>query len=176
MNTSTVPVWHSETVPAKSRGRALGIELAINIFGVMSAYWIDYGMSFVDSPAQFRVPLALQIVFALFTVALLFILPESPRWLLKQGREDDARAVLDQLSLHPDNIRSDLIDAEFAEIKLTLEEEESNRLKDKNGKPLSAMRACFTMGKDRYFYRVMLGVGSQFMQQLCVSLPPFAQS
>lgn len=33
INTSTVPVWHSETTEAKSRGRALAIELAVNIFG-----------------------------------------------------------------------------------------------------------------------------------------------
>lgn len=38
MNTATVPVWHSETTSAKSRGRALAIELAINIFGVASSY------------------------------------------------------------------------------------------------------------------------------------------
>lgn len=36
INTSTVPVWHSETTKAHNRGRALAIELAINIFGVAS--------------------------------------------------------------------------------------------------------------------------------------------
>ena len=35
INTSTVPVWHSETTKAHNRGKALGIELAINIFGVV---------------------------------------------------------------------------------------------------------------------------------------------
>ena len=36
MNTSTVPVWHSECTLPKNRGRALAIELAICIFGVVS--------------------------------------------------------------------------------------------------------------------------------------------
>lgn len=36
MNTSTVPVWHSECTLPKNRGQALAIELAINIFGVVS--------------------------------------------------------------------------------------------------------------------------------------------
>ena len=40
INTSTVPVWHSETTKAHNRGRALAIELAINIFGVVST--VDY--------------------------------------------------------------------------------------------------------------------------------------
>jgi MFS family permease len=35
INTSTVPVWHSETTKAHDRGKALGIELAITIFGVV---------------------------------------------------------------------------------------------------------------------------------------------
>jgi len=48
--------------------------------GVMMAYWVDYGFSFVASAAQFRVPLALQIVFAVCTFAGIMVLPESPRW------------------------------------------------------------------------------------------------
>ncbi len=48
--------------------------------GVMMAYWVDYGFSHVNSAAQFRVPLALQIVFAVFTLAGIIVLPESPRW------------------------------------------------------------------------------------------------
>lgn len=64
----------------------LSIELAINIFGVMTAYWVDYGMSFEDSKAQFRFPLALQCLFALCTVVLIIFLPESPRWVSEQFR------------------------------------------------------------------------------------------
>ena len=52
MNTSTVPVWHSECTLPKNRGRALGIELAINIFGVVSG--IDLNPIRVDTSAQRR--------------------------------------------------------------------------------------------------------------------------
>ncbi|GHJ83796.1 hypothetical protein NliqN6_0198 [Naganishia liquefaciens] len=167
MNTATVPVWHSETTSAKSRGTALAIELAINIFGML-AYWVDYGFSFVKSQAQFRVPLALQMVFALATIGLLFVLPESPRWLLKKGRDEEARAVLDQLSMHADDAQRDAqVSNDYNEIKAALAEEEANGLITKDGKKMSGMRACFTNGKERFFHRVMLGVGSQFMQQLC---------
>ena len=37
-------------------------------------------MSFVDSDAQFRFPIAFQIVFALATMVMMYFLPESPRW------------------------------------------------------------------------------------------------
>lgn len=177
MNTSTVPVWHSETTKAHNRGRALGIELAINIFGVMLSYWVDYGMSFVLNPAQFRAPIALQMAFAVGTVILILFCPESPRWLLKHGREEEAMAVLDQLSVDDADTRDARVSAEFGEIKAALAAEEAATLRDKNGKPVSAVRACFTNGKERYFHRVMLGVGSQFMQQLCgINLITYCES
>lgn len=133
----------------------------------MSAYWIDYGFSFVYSEAQFRTPLALQIVFALVTIAIIQVCPESPRWLLKHGREDESRAVLAQLSANQTPTREEDLLHEFALIKEALIEEEAAAIKDKNGNPMTPMRACFTRGRDRYFHRVMLGVGGQFMQQLC---------
>lgn len=98
MTTATIPVWHSELTKAAKRGKSLCIELAVNIFGVMTAYWVrhmsvlviellltdpckvDYGMSYDPSEAQFRFPLALQILFALLTFVGILFLPESPRW------------------------------------------------------------------------------------------------
>lgn len=73
-------VWHSELMKPTSRGKGLSVELAINIFGVMLSYWVDFGMSYVSNQAQFRFPIALQILFALVTIALMAFLPESPRW------------------------------------------------------------------------------------------------
>lgn len=136
----------------------------------MIAYWLDYGFSFVQSEAQFRVPIALQGAFAVVTIALVLILPESPRWLLKKGRSEDVRGVLGQLSVLPHgDTREATITAYFDEIRLALKEEQEALPKDKNGNVISGVRACFTNGKGRYFHRVMLGIGGQFMQQLCVS-------
>ena len=73
-------MWHAELMQAHKRGKGLSIEFAINIFGVALAYWVDYGFSFVQSEAQFRFPLALQILFAIVTAGSLLFLPESPRW------------------------------------------------------------------------------------------------
>lgn len=177
MNTSTVPVWHSETSHAHNRGRSLAIELAINIFGVMTAYWIDYGMSFVDSQAQFRVPLALQMAFAVATILLIQVCPESPRWLLKHKGEEASKAVLAQLSVHQGPDAEPHVQEELEIIRSALLEEERTAKKDKNGNPMSPIRACFTLGKDRYFQRVMLGVGGQFMQQLCgINLITYCES
>jgi len=41
---------------------------------------VDYGMSYVKNEAQFRFPIALQILFAVVTFFGVICLPESPRW------------------------------------------------------------------------------------------------
>ncbi|KAI7571240.1 hypothetical protein KC343_g1539 [Hortaea werneckii] len=52
MVTSTIPTWQSETSKPERRGRMVEISAAVNIFGVMSAYWIDYALYFVPTGAR----------------------------------------------------------------------------------------------------------------------------
>ncbi|RYP25579.1 hypothetical protein DL768_011456 [Monosporascus sp. mg162] len=161
MNTSTIPVWHSELMQADVRGKGLSIELAINIFGVMTAYWVDYGMSFVASEAQFRFPLALQIFFALLTFIGITFLPESPRWLIAHDRHDEARHILWALLPHAKSVRDDneVINLEIADIQHAIDEERAAA----RG---SSFKALLKNGRQKFFYRTMLGIGGQFMQQL----------
>jgi hypothetical protein len=67
---------------------------------VAVSYWVDYGMSFVDGSAQWRFPISLQILFAVSTILLLLVLPESPRWLLYHDRQDTAVKVLERVNFH----------------------------------------------------------------------------
>lgn len=61
------------------------------------SYWVTYGFGYVDSGAQWRFPIALQIFFALSTIILISFLPETPRWLLNHDRSDEAIQVLQRL-------------------------------------------------------------------------------
>ncbi|KFZ01154.1 hypothetical protein V501_10181 [Pseudogymnoascus sp. VKM F-4519 (FW-2642)] len=161
MNTSTIPVWHSELMQAKKRGKGLAIELAINIFGVMTAYWVDYGFSYVNSGAQFRVPLALQIVFAVVTFAGILFLPESPRWLIAHERHSEARHILWALEMDPNSItESDpAINRQISEIQNAVNEERAAT----EGRSKTAL---LKNGPQKFRHRVLLGIGGQFMQQL----------
>lgn len=51
-------------------------------------------MSFAGGAVAWRLPIAFQIIFALFVIALLFGLPESPRWLCNRGRTEEALEIL----------------------------------------------------------------------------------
>lgn len=99
MNTSTVPTWQSETSKSHRRGQMVMIEGAIIVFGVMISYWIDLGLSFAEhNPVSWRFPIAFQILLAIIILIFIPGLPESPRWLVLKGRDDEAVTVLAALS------------------------------------------------------------------------------
>ena len=53
----------------------------------------------VDGTSDFiwRFPIAFQVAPLLFLLGIVFLMPESPRWLVKVGREDEARYILGRL-------------------------------------------------------------------------------
>ncbi len=95
-----VPVWATETAEHKSRGQFVAIEFTLNIFGVVVAYWLEYGCSFYkggNGSFIWRFPIAFQIVPLIFLFGIVWLFPESPRWLVKVGREEEGRYILGRL-------------------------------------------------------------------------------
>ncbi|KAI8712570.1 hypothetical protein NCS52_01355500 [Fusarium sp. LHS14.1] len=126
-----VPVWATETAEHTSRGQFIAIEFTLNIFGVVVAYWLEFGLSFIDggaSPFRWRFPIAFQIIPLLFLFGLVWFFPESPRWLVKVGRDDEAQYILRRLrgSDETDTARAQ---AEYQDIKniVELETKESSK-------------------------------------------------
>lgn len=94
IETSTVPMYQSELCEASKRGRIVSAEPLFVGVGIVISYWFDYGMSFTNGSKAWRVPIACQVVFAFVVVVLVFGLPESPRYLYKCGRNEEALQVL----------------------------------------------------------------------------------
>lgn len=94
---AVVPVYSSETAEHTSRGAFIAIEFTLNIFGVVVAYWLEYGLSYIDngfSAFRWRFPIAFQIVPLLVLFGIVWFFPESPRWLVKKGDHERARRLL----------------------------------------------------------------------------------
>lgn len=95
-----VPVWATETAEHTSRGQFIAIEFTLNIFGVVVAYWLEFGLSFLDGGAsaiRWRFPIAFQIIPLLVLFGICWFFPESPRYLAKEGRNEEALYILQRL-------------------------------------------------------------------------------
>lgn len=135
-------------------------------------------MSYVNNDAQFRFPLALQILFAVVTFFGVLVLPESPRWvsivprcwlfrhrtneqLIAHDRHNDARQVLWAVQPNAREIGKDdaVINLEMTEITHTMAEERQ-----------AAEKGSFKMllkdGPQLFRHRTLLAMGGQMMQQL----------
>lgn len=154
LNTSTIPVWQSEMSDPSIRGILVNLEGSTIAIGTMLAYWIDFGMSYVDSSAQWRFPVSMQIFFALVLCAMIINLPESPRWLISQSRTEEARYLLAQLDEVDPN--DDQIVAEVAMIHDTVKR--SNQEKN-------SMSMLFSGGKSQNMQRALVAASTQFFQQ-----------
>ena len=79
INTSTAPVWQTETSQIKWRGKLVVIELICNIAGFSLSNWVTYGFSYLNGPISWRFPLAFQLIFMIILFSTVPWLPESPR-------------------------------------------------------------------------------------------------
>ncbi|CAE6456938.1 unnamed protein product [Rhizoctonia solani] len=165
LNTSTVPAYHAECAAPDKRGYLIMIEGSLITFGIMVSYWIDFGFFFLkNSSAQWRAPVALQIVFALVMIVGVEFLPDSPRWLVNQGRHAEALAVISALEDkphdHPDVQRTFLAIREAALAEHTLSE------KGKPQKSKFNLGELLHGGRQQNFRRATLGVVIQAFQQI----------
>lgn len=117
------PVFVSENCPPDVRGRISGLFQEFLVLGVMFSYWLCYGVKKNMAPTtmQWRVPVGLQLVPSGIMFCGLWFLKESPRWLAKNDRHDEALASLAYIRCVPTDDPEVL--QELAEIRTSVEEE-----------------------------------------------------
>ncbi|RAH63149.1 sugar transporter [Aspergillus piperis CBS 112811] len=95
LNTSVIPVWQAETLPAKKRERFGAIQYVLVCTGTTISYWMAYALSYsANSVFQWRFLVAAQLVFAVLIMCLVPLMPESPRWHFVHGYRDKALYTL----------------------------------------------------------------------------------
>ena len=102
-----VPMYIAEISPARLRGRLVAVSQFNIVIGILIAFFSNYLLVNTGADNWRWMFGVVAIPSALFFI-LLFIVPESPRWLVKMGRPDEARGVLEGVGA--ENIESELED------------------------------------------------------------------
>jgi sugar porter (SP) family MFS transporter len=89
------PVYISEIAPARDRGRLTGLFQFNIVLGIVLAFLSNALVAMSMSGADpWRIKLGVAAAPALFFLAMMYTIPQSPRWLAQRGRHDEAKASL----------------------------------------------------------------------------------
>lgn len=91
------PVYIAEIAPAEKRGSLVSLNQLMIVIGISASFFSNYFLLDLGEH-NWRYMLGVQMVPALLYFTLLWLVPESPRWLLLKGRDAAALQVLRQVS------------------------------------------------------------------------------
>ncbi|KAE9381522.1 high affinity monosaccharide transporter [Stipitochalara longipes BDJ] len=152
---ATVVMYVSEISPQKIRGRLVGAyQMAITLGFLLSAC-VNYGTKDYQNTGAYRIPIALQFLWALILGCGLLLMPESPRWYVMKDKPEPARKSL--AKFRDQDLQSAFVEMEFQELQISWTKESKQ---ENNG---SGWIDCF---RGRNLRRTFIGTAIQMMQQL----------
>ncbi len=143
------PMYIAEIAPARIRGNLVAWNQLAIVFGMLVIYFVNYTIARAGNSETWLHTIGWRYMFlsgsipAVIFLLLLFLVPETPRYLMLRGREDKARQVLARLGTAEDGER------EMNEIRESLAAHHSGKL--------------FSFGALLIFIGIMLSVFQQFV-------------
>ncbi len=121
------PLYISEIAPAKIRGILVTLYQLAIVFGINIIYIVNYLIANTHDQVWnvqlgWRYMLGSEGIPAILFFILLFFVPESPRWLVKENRSEEALKILNQINRPEETHRI------LEEIKETVNEEKGSFL------------------------------------------------
>ncbi len=92
-----VPLYISEIAPTKIRGTLVSMFQLLITVGILAAYLSDNAFADNNNLECWRPMLWVGVIPAAVLFIGMFFLPETPRWLMSKGREEEAKKVLDRI-------------------------------------------------------------------------------
>jgi sugar porter (SP) family MFS transporter len=145
-----VPAYMSEMAPARLRGRLSGINQTMIVSGMLLSYIVDFLLKDLPETMAWRLMLGLAAIPAVILFFGMLRLPESPRFLIKNNKLDEARRVLSYIRVNKQEI-----DTEIKHIQDAAKEERKASQKASWG----------TLFSNKYRYLLIAGVGVAAFQQ-----------
>ena len=106
ISSMTVPLYIAEVAPPNVRGACVTLNQLAITFGILISYIIDYSLSGLQA---WRWMFGIGIIPSILLFILMFRLYETPRWLIKNKKEDEAQKVLEKLR-RPYDIQGEIED------------------------------------------------------------------
>jgi MFS family permease len=115
------PLYNAELSAPHMRGLLVSFYQLATILGIMLSFWVGYGSNYIGGTGEgqsnlaWRLPSIIQGIPAVCLAFGIWFMPFSPRWLVKVGRDEEARSTLAWMRNLPND--HDDVDAEYLEIK-----------------------------------------------------------
>ncbi|CCF57367.1 hypothetical protein KAFR_0C03750 [Kazachstania africana CBS 2517] len=149
------PTLISETAPKHLRGTAVSFYQLLITAGIFLGYCTNFGTKNYSNSVQWRVPLGLCFVWAIFMISGMIFVPESPRYLVEKGKIEEARVSI---------ARSNKLEVEDPGITYEIDTISQSIEAERVAGTASVSELFSTKGK--ILPRVVMGVMIQSLQQL----------
>ncbi|KAF7507626.1 hypothetical protein GJ744_010296 [Endocarpon pusillum] len=150
----TVPIIQTEIAAPHRRGLMVGVEYTFLIGGYMLSTWVDYGFYFLlPDNLSWQGPYFVQMGLAFILLSMSFVLPETPRWLARNGFMKESLQTVADLHSKGD-IHAEHVQQVFMEIQQAVRYEQTLGQ--------SSWGEMFT----RYRKRTIVGITAQMFAQL----------
>ncbi|PPD76517.1 hypothetical protein GOBAR_DD26553 [Gossypium barbadense] len=174
MASMTSPLYISEASPAKIRGALVSTNGFLITGGQFLSYLIN--LAFTKAPGTWRWMVGVAGFPALLQFILMLLLPESPRWLYRKGREEAAKVILRKIypAHEVEQEIQDLKESVEAEIKEEGSSEKMNIIKLLKTK---AVRRGLTAGVGLQVFQQFVGINTvMYYSPTIVQLAGFASN
>ena len=148
-----VPLYIAEISPANKRGSLVSMFQLMITIGVLASYLSDLMFADESNVSCWRPMFYVGVIPALILLIGMAFMPESPRWLISRGRDEEGRVVLSRIE------GADVMEESYATIKKELEKSDENKSSFKElMKPW--LRNALIIGVGIMFFQQFVGINT----------------
>ncbi|CAN1249206.1 Probable inositol transporter 2 [Linum perenne] len=174
MASMTSPLYISEASPAKIRGALVSTNNFLITGGQFLSYLIN--LAFTKVPGTWRWMLGVAGIPALLQFVLMMFLPESPRWLFRKGKEEEAKIILRKI-FPPEDVEAEIQDLKDSVEKEVREQGSSEKINFRKLWQTKTVRRGLIAGVGLQVFQQFVGINTvMYYSPTIVQLAGFASN